>query len=371
MLILNTFGQRFIPNPTKKRLTGLDLARGIAAYAVVVLHSVSVDASNPPGYWAAILLKLSGFAVSFFFATSFYLQINKLYFKGEKTNIKLRFVRLFIPYGFWSLVYLLTRGVKYLISHDIVRLKGMLGDPISIVFLGSAAVQLYFLPLLFSGNCLAKIIGEYCVRHTIQIKALLVLFIISLLGYEILLRTGNNFSIESKYAFQALFPGSHNNQLLRLSLIGLSWIIKLLPYIFLAIILNHPSIGEQFFQLSPSALMGISAILFVVVTFNDLSLPASLQEISRGYLPLILALSLSNYLKDTPLITILGTCSFGIFLMHHLAIEIYQLIAETFYPALVNSVSFSNLLISATICFTICWQVTYIFLRKKWFCQFI
>ncbi|HCF30704.1 MAG TPA: hypothetical protein DEV81_26715, partial [Cyanobacteria bacterium UBA11049] len=104
----------------KQRLTGIDLLRGLAIYAVVILHSDEGILVKPMG-WGAIL-QFSNFAVPFFLATSFYLIINKLYVSGPQFPWKTRLTRLLIPYGFWSFVYLLQKSIKYLSKHEIDKL---------------------------------------------------------------------------------------------------------------------------------------------------------------------------------------------------------------------------------------------------------
>ena len=151
----------------KLRLTGVDMFRGIAVYAVVILHSDEGISVHPP-IWEFIV-KFSNFAVPFFLATSFYLAIKKLYISGSKYKLKPRLSRLLIPYGFWTLVYLLYKALKYLVDNELDRLNSLFQDPVALIFLGGAAFHLYFLPLLFAGTINVKI-SELLIKNNTKLK---------------------------------------------------------------------------------------------------------------------------------------------------------------------------------------------------------
>ena len=77
----------------------------------------------------------------------------------------------------------------------------------------------------------------------------------------------------------------------------------------------------------------------VINAFGGLFLPQALEEIARGYSTLILAILMSSYLKNNPLITNLSACSFGIYLSHLLVVEAFQIIANRVNPNYINQVS--------------------------------
>ena len=151
----------------KLRLTGIDLLRGIATYAVVILHSDEGIVVEPPG-WAAVV-QFSGFAVPFFLATSFYLATDRLYVSDRPSNLKLRLTRLLIPYGFWSIIYILQKIVKYALKNDFDKLLELFQDPIALIFFGGAAFHLYFLPLLLAGT-FANQWAERLIKKKINIQ---------------------------------------------------------------------------------------------------------------------------------------------------------------------------------------------------------
>ncbi|HLO86694.1 MAG TPA: acyltransferase [Nostocaceae cyanobacterium] len=344
----------------KTRLSGIDLFRGIAAYAVVVLHS-RPDPSLASGYWGAKLLILANFAVPFFLAISFYLAIAKAYSQQKFTSLKTRFLRLFIPYIFWSCLYLFIRIGKYLISGQIERISGLFSDPVGLMFCGGAAVQLYFLPLLFTGTCLLKP-AEFLIQKGIKLKWLLLIFTGSILLYELILTTQNGFQIGGNIAFKNLldefFPTGNINPLVRIPTIILAWMIRCLPYILLAMILHHPSFNSLISRFNSKHITNIYGFLLVVILIGTQFLPflpGAFREITIAYTSLLLAIYLSKNLPEKPIITELGLCSFGIYLMHHLTLEFLFILGAKIYPPLQTAVSITTLLIYSIPGFFLTW----------------
>ena len=102
------------------RLIGIDLFRGIAAYAVVVQHSAIAPVSTLASHFQDIC----GFAVPFFLATSFLFiarknleSVDLFNFLGERTR------RILIPYAAWTALYLALKlpvflGVNHRFGHS-------------------------------------------------------------------------------------------------------------------------------------------------------------------------------------------------------------------------------------------------------------
>ena len=92
------------------------------------------------------------------------------------------------------------------------------------------------------------------------------LCILSLGIYELLLVSGNAFKLGPNIAFQALlasiYPEGNQNPLIRLLLVELSWIIRCLPYIFIAMLLNYPSLRESVIKPSKGKNNNIISSLF-------------------------------------------------------------------------------------------------------------
>lgn len=350
----------------KQRLTGIDLFRGIAVYAVAILHSGNGLPVTTVG--AEILSHLSGFAVPFFLATSFYLAISKLYNYRSKYFLNTRLARLLIPYCIWSVVYLVYKGFKYWISNKPEQLDKVLQDPVSLIFLGGTGYHLYFIPLLLAGTLLVKV-AEYLIRKQIKLKTLFILVAASVFAYEVLLLSGNSFHIGPKVAFEGLLglvlPNGNSNPLLRLALVEVAWICRCLPYIFMAMLLSYISIEKQLLKLNCKYTAFLFAIFFVINAFSSEFIPESIYELARGYLCLIFAIVLSNNLRENYVITNLGLCSFGIYLMHLIVIELLKILANRMYPAMLNEVSVLSLLMFATPSFLLSWLATSLLICKQ------
>jgi surface polysaccharide O-acyltransferase-like enzyme len=348
------------------RLAGIDLFRGIAVYAVIILHS-DEGVLNLPTHWKQII-NFAGFAVPFFLATSFYLTINGLYINSSFYSLSSRLIRLLIPYTFWSGLYLLYKATKYIINNEFYQLNSLFQDRISLIFFGGAAFHLYFLPLLLSGTLLVKL-PEYLIKKQVTLKVIFLLCILSFVIYEFMLSSGNSFQIGStNMAFQPLlnniFPDGKQNTLLRLIFVEIAWMLRCLPYIFTAMLLNHPLI-RRFFKPNPYSqlILGLTFLLLNLFNFNHVCV--SIYEVVRGYTTLILAISISGYLKTNSLIENLGLCSFGIYLIHLLFVEVFQMIENKLYHNYLTQVSTLALLGISIITFFISWIVVFLLMKNK------
>lgn len=80
----------------KPRLIGIDLLRGIAIYAVVILHLDEVILERHPSW--TVITQFASFAVPFFLAASFYLSGDRLYVSDRPYNLELRLARVLVSY---------------------------------------------------------------------------------------------------------------------------------------------------------------------------------------------------------------------------------------------------------------------------------
>lgn len=350
----------------QKRLIGIDLFRGLAIFAVVILH---IDEGIPtlPHFWSQIA-DFALFAVPFFLAVSFYLAINKLYLSSNPYPLQSRLARILVPYSFWSAFYLLYKVAKYFSAGESSKLTNLFNDPLSLIFWGGASFHLYFLPLLAIGMLLVKA-SEFLIRKNISLKALFLISLVSFLSYEILLMTGNEYQIGINIAFQnflaSVFPAGNSNPILRWILIVIACIIRSLPYILVSMLLSHPSSTR--FRLK--FIDGYPLIwLFVFIIFNKFGsqiLPQSLHEITRGYSALLTAISFQSISKENYLLKSLGLCSFGIYLIHLFIVEIFQSIAKRVYPNYINQANATMLIIASIVVLLLSWIITFLLMRNK------
>ncbi|MBW4518510.1 MAG: acyltransferase [Scytolyngbya sp. HA4215-MV1] len=349
------------------RLPGIDLFRGLAVIAVAILHS---DNHMPTHGWAAFLEHFASFAVPFFLATSFYLAVRKLYISQSPYSLRSRLSRLLIPYVIWTGIYLLFTLLKYTISSREGEIGAIFRDPVSIIFLGSPAYHLYFIPLLLIGTLLLKG-AEWLVQQQIRVGTVLFLLILSEMAYEVILISGNGFELGANAAFQTAFSAVGINvqqyPLLRVGAIAIAWILRCLPYIALALLWQHPFVQQRLPELGVRSVVITGLIFMLINIFGDRMLLVGIYEIARGYTALIFALSLSTVIKDHPLITSLGLCSFGIYLMHLIWVETLKTVLGRIFPYLLTNVTALTLLIFACLACTISWFLTALLIRQKGF----
>lgn len=356
----------------KNRLTGVDLLRGLAIYAVIVLHSDEPLTASPLG-WATIL-EFSKFAVPFFLAASFYLSFLKFYTTQKPFQLQSRAMRLLIPYGIWSAIYLGYKALKYLVDGEADKIATLLQDSIGIIFCGGAAFHLYFLPLLMIGTVLVKLI-YLLPRREINFYLLVGLFIVTLAGYQGLLTSGNEFNNAQGAAFltmlNSISPALTNNILVRLPAVALAWVIRCLPYILLAMIWSHPKLQSWQFEFRQWHLLGAIALFIAINLVGIHILPAAVYELGRGYVGLLLALAVSHVLEETPWIQDLGVASFGIYLSHLLFVESFYIIINRVYPTFLSSVSSLILLICSGLILLVCWWLTNLAKQRKMMASFL
>jgi len=134
-----------------QRFEAVDLAKLAAAAAVVWIHVMSCDASQE-------LLPLCRFAVPFFTGAAVYFVLQK----GSSQKVSVhsyclqRARRLYVPFLWWSGVYLAARLLKHGITGD--------GSPITLssaTLLNGTAHHLWFLPFI----CLVSILAYVVVRR--------------------------------------------------------------------------------------------------------------------------------------------------------------------------------------------------------------
>lgn len=349
-----------------KREIGIDLFRGFAILAVAILH-VDEGIQVLPSGWSYIT-DFALFAVPFFLALSFYLAIDKLSASLQPYPLRSRLVRLLVPYGIWSAIYLFYKIAKYGAAGEFGKLVDLVRDPLALICFGGAGFHLYFLPLLAVGTLLIKF-SEWAVFKKISLRQLSLLCLISFLSYEVLLRSGNDYQLGANRAFQPLlgtiFADGKSNPLLRLILVVVAWMIRCAPYVLVGTILTHPSVNK--FRKNLVSKLPILWI-FVFIVLNILTaqfLPRSVYEITRGYSALLAAISISSILKYNYLIENLGTCSFGIYLIHLLIIEIFQSIAKRVYPDYIFHINSALLLLAAIGAVGISWIITALLIQNK------
>ncbi|MBD2445782.1 acyltransferase [Nostoc sp. FACHB-152] len=350
----------------KQRLLGIDLCRGIAAYAVVQVHSGDETwGSVEPS--AFLFRSLFYFAVPFFLAGSFLFSTRKASDSTSWSFWKSKIERILIPYLIWSILYLIIRSAFFTLTHESARIQSLFQDPLSLVFFGGASYQLYFLPLLFTGTFLI-LLAHYLEKRKIGIKGLIILAVSSIFIGQILAIYGNNFKLGPNVAFVSLVeliaPDANQNNLIRLILVQISWLIWCLPYVILSMILNRWLNKADRLNLFNAFTSIIFLGLFLIIDVFRNYIP-SFSSILLAYLFLLTGISISKYLKDNKFIENVGACSFGIYLIHPIVMNLVKPFVHKLLPTSLVQVSIPSMLAFCIPTFFISWALVSLIKREK------
>lgn len=353
----------------KRRLLGIDLCRGLAAFAVIVVHSGDETWRVPVSYWALQFRLFFYFAVPFFLAVSFFFTTQNFSKNIDLQFVKTKFKRILIPYAVWSIFYLVFGTIFSLLTHQSDRLNELLQDPFSIIFFGGASYHLYFLPLLFSGILLLFLIKNLVKRQ----NGIIIIAFLSILGIilnEIIALSGNSFRLNPPVAFTSLLnliePNSIGYQIARFFLMQIAWMLKCLPYLCLAIVLNYlllkvkPSIFK-----SRGALLLFFAIFILANTFRAKFIISELSPVVIAFSLLLFGICLSSHLTENSVIKSLGNCSFGIYLIHPILKRITTSILSYTIPQLASQVTVISMLCFSISAFLVSWLVVLVMMKNK------
>lgn len=347
-----------------KRWYGLDLFRGLAVGAVILVHADEATTEAPVGW--GIILRFAAFAVPFFLAGSFFLSTKKLLNSEKPYPLVNRLKRLGIPYIFWTLFYLIYTVAKYTIDGDLNSLSQLFSHPINIFLFGGAAFHLYFIPLLITGTLLLKVFDLINIKHLKQHQTMC-LWIISLTIYQIVLNTNNQVKLVSFTAFTPLLtttiPQFYDLPLVNFLSVEIAWALQCLPYLFSAILIYQHDLHLKISRANYAQKILIIVAFCLINGTGYLFIPSALQKVLRGYTALFAAIAISSLLRKNSIITSIGASSFGIYLMHLIIIDICQITSNRFNFPNLSHPSLFTLFAVTTFSFTISW-ILCIYLMK-------
>ena len=358
----------------KKRLLGIDLCRGIAAYAVILVHSGDETWGVPIDQSAISFRLLFYFAVPFFLAASFYFMMRKPKAASSPDFWKSKFERIVIPYLIWSGIYLLLRIIFFSKSNQPDRLNQLFQDPLAIAFCGGASFHLYFLPLLLAGSTLI-LAASYFSDSRFTTNVLVFFCLVSIAIHELLMVSGNGFKLGSSIAFQGVLGMLSLNvdayPPIKLLLVYVYWILLCLPYFFAAIILNRFFSKRGFSLLSFQAVIPILVIFLIADIFGSRFLPGTMKDLIIAYSLLLLGICISQRIdENNRIIWNLGMCSFGIYLIHPILMNFTKLFIARVDLGLMKQVTISSMLILSLTSFFLSWITVSLMLKSKWLAKY-
>jgi len=341
------------------RLLGVELTRGIAAYGVIVIHAGLVCESVRTPAVISLQYFFCLTCVPFFLVASFYFAaLSSNQTEAFLPWLKQRSHRLLVPYALWTLIY---TGLQLLqvLAHPgrMDGLRQLFSDPLGRFFFGASGMALYFLPLLFIGLLVQKILAPVFARGSplvLGLGCLIALFISSAM-----LLTGNDDIFSPLPPFQPLLSswfGSEPSLFwstfapVRFFLAFVALALHCLPYIFLGWIgarlgswpLTSPS--HRAFTAIPSLLL----LIWVPVAGYALLTPL------LGCAALLLAISLSGT-GTSRWIVLVGRYSFAIYLMHQVPLEVIKFACHGHLHLLTLPLIFPISLAVFVACFAVAW----------------
>ncbi len=351
------------------RLSGIDLCRGLAAFAVILVHSGDETWGIPVDQQAIEFRYLFNFAVPFFLAASFYFATKKSPLNISRSFWQKKFRRIIVPYFIWSAFYLIAKSIIFLITRNTSSISQLLSDPLAIVFFGGASYHLYFLPLLVSGTLLLYL-ANYFTKQQKSIILLAIFSIFSLVIYQILLLSNNNIGFPS--LLNIISAESWFYSVWRIFLVNLAWILRCLPYFFIAVLINQLLRKINCHWLYQKQVALLLLVIFLVVNIIGKNfLPHAITEIVIAYSLLLFGISISQISQDNRLIINLGLCSFGIYLIHPFIKSVMEIFLVKLLPEITQSVSITSMLIYSISSFLASWMTIAFLLKNKIFSQYI
>ncbi|MBX6314872.1 MAG: acyltransferase [Isosphaeraceae bacterium] len=327
-----------------RRLLGIDLLRGLAAYAVVVIHSFGHIERTATAL--AIGRFCIGFAVPFFLAAAYAFSIPKILADGGRGLIRTRLRRLVVPYLVWTAIYTALRSVISL-ERGAWYLRVLYYDPLGLLLLGEAAVHLYFVPLLIVGELVAialiGLLGPWA-RRPVPIALL------SIAAFAL--------SIADPFGALARRPPYLVDPLIHLTVVLADFVVWSLPYIVVGLCLGQEPVRRRLSHLRwPHGLLLLAMALGLAAaaTIRGPVLPHLIQDVVIANALLLSAVAISPYLRPSRWIDSLGICAFGIYLIHHAVLEVIER-ATAAVPPLRGAVGDApRLLASAGLVFAVSW----------------
>ena len=354
------------------KLIGIELCRGLAAFAVILVHSGDETWGIPVTDNAIEFRQLFYFAVPFFIASYFYFATKKTPEAIAQNLWQRKIRRIVIPYLLWSTLFLLSKSFTFILTNNTTQLQNLWSEPVNIVFFGAASYHLYFLPLLISGTILLYS-AKYLLKQNITV--LLLQCLVSIVFYQWLATTENSFVLGEYVAFPhilSLFISqTPAYSTARIILINLAWLINCLSYFSIALLLNHVWQIEscRWLYHRKTSLLFLFCLILMNVIKADFLFEAILR-VAIAYCLLLFGISISHRLNSN-LIVNLGYCSFGIYLIHPYIKSIVSFGLKTLIPQTVQSVSIFSMLLYAIPTFILSWIVINVCKKNKFVSRYV
>lgn len=356
----------------KTKLLGIELIRGLATYAVILVHSGDQAWGLPIDPTAIEFRLFFYFAVPFFLAAAFYFLTAKPDVVYDAKFWQSKVDRILIPYAVWSTIFFIFRVIIFSLAHKPERLQLLFQDPLSIIFFGGASYHLYFLPLLLTGTLLVLFM-PLLARWRINTLGLVSIAVVSTILYTLLEVSGNGFQLKDlSSAFGSLITNFkidiEQYPLLRFIAIETAWAIRCLAYFSIAMLLNKLHFTQKISNSKTTVIVALAVLSVLSNTLEKQFLPGGLSELILGFLLLYFGISISSYFSNNQVVNLvssIGSYSFGIYLIHPFVLYAVKPILSKIIPQLTESVSIFSMLMLSVSCFVISWAIVAYLTKTK------
>lgn len=307
---------------TAERFAGIDVMRGLAAFGVICIHAgLVVDHRVSPA--AAVLPDVFGFVVPFFLVAAFFFAIRseKAGPLGWRDWMRGRASRLLIPYAIWSAVYLGLHVLKLVSQSQKDRIGELFQNPWALLLNGGTSVALYFLPLLFVGLVLVHGLKTFILRAPSWGLGCALLMTAAV--NEAVCLSGNGFDLDDSSGFRSVWPPAIGSVGFILGL--LAHAIRCLPLIFATALMVRfftQSEGHQRIRAALGA--AIMMVIFVAMLLGGGN--RFMPEFVIGTGAFLVGWALP--VNEARWTILLGTFSFGVYLVHQVVLEAMQLLVH-------------------------------------------
>jgi peptidoglycan/LPS O-acetylase OafA/YrhL len=100
-------------------------------------------------------------------------------------------------------------------------------------------------------------------------------------------------------------------------------------------------------------------------------LPSALNEVILAYSLLLIGIGLGDRLNNNKLIKSLGLCSFGIYLIHPLPMNVVKILIARITPHLTTQVTIFSILVFSVSSFFLSWWAVSILIKNQWLARYM
>lgn len=293
---------------TSPRNPAIDLARWVAVFGVIVIHCAPTTCAA--GYVVGFFLN---FCVPFFLLAALYFfwrEAGEGEAGGPSVALRRRLPRLLLPYAAWTLIYVVARGAKLVWQGRSLSAEFGPESITRIVGAGGGAVQLYFLPLLMLAFCLTWLLAPWVRRTPTWGLAGLLL--------------PTSFVLTKA---EGMVPAMPATAVGRLGALYADWVLWMLATVIWAAVVTRWAVKQRPRVAAGLALLSAAGAINLLVVARLVPYAWRLHTLLIATLAFGGCIHLAEIARRLPRWAVFApSIPFGIFLSHHLFLEMIELV---------------------------------------------